>query len=121
MLWSGSASVFSRAWPCCPPLGVLFQAIQEARHNLQSEVEELEKSGCGSGASHPITRIPEYFELPQEEMYGERFDIPKPDEVVFISWFPGGEVFRSGCTLPDTSGNLLLCSRPRNLSHLPRS
>ena len=30
-------------------------------------------------------------------MYGERFDIPAPDELVFISWFPGGEVFRSGC------------------------
>ena len=31
-------------------------------------------------------------------MYGERFDIPTPDKVVFISWYPGGEVFRSGCT-----------------------
>jgi len=30
-------------------------------------------------------------------MYGERFDIPRPDELVFISWFKGGEVFRSGC------------------------
>jgi trehalose utilization protein len=57
--------------------------------------------------SHPITRgIPEYFELPQEEMYGERFDIPKPDEVVFISWFPGGEVFRSGCTFTRGLGKI---------------
>ena len=48
--------------------------------------------------SHPIARnLPEYIELPQEETYGERFDIPTPDEVVFISWFRGGEVFRSGC------------------------
>lgn len=30
-------------------------------------------------------------------MYGERFDIPQPDELVFVSWFAGGEVFRSGC------------------------
>jgi trehalose utilization protein len=30
-------------------------------------------------------------------MYGERFDIPAPDELVFVSWFQGGEVFRSGC------------------------
>jgi trehalose utilization protein len=30
-------------------------------------------------------------------MYGERFDIPNPDKVIFISWFEGGEVFRSGC------------------------
>jgi len=31
------------------------------------------------------------------EMYGERFDIPTPDKLIFISWFEGGEVFRSGC------------------------
>ena len=48
--------------------------------------------------SHPISRnLPEYIDLPQEETYGERFDIPTPDELVFISWFSGGEVFRSGC------------------------
>lgn len=48
--------------------------------------------------SHPITRgLGEYIELPNTEMYGERFDIPQPDELVFISWFAGGEVFRSGC------------------------
>jgi len=47
---------------------------------------------------HPIADgLPEYFELPHEEMYGERFDIPAPDELVFVSWFTGGEVFRSGC------------------------
>ncbi|MFB9327608.1 ThuA domain-containing protein [Paenibacillus aurantiacus] len=49
--------------------------------------------------AHPIAGgLPEYFELPQEEMYGEHFDIPSPDETVFISWFEGGEVFRSGVT-----------------------
>jgi len=48
--------------------------------------------------AHPITDgIGEYFELPKEEMYGERFDVPQPDELVLISWFKGGEVFRSGC------------------------
>lgn len=48
--------------------------------------------------SHPIARgVPISFEL-KEEMYGEPFDVPDPDEVVFISWFEGGEVFRSGCT-----------------------
>lgn len=30
-------------------------------------------------------------------MYGEPFDIPAPDALIFISWFQGGEVFRSGC------------------------
>lgn len=48
--------------------------------------------------SHPIAKgIPEHFNIPVEEMYGERFDIPAPDELVFIGWFKGGEVFRSGC------------------------
>lgn len=49
--------------------------------------------------SHPITRgLGEYFEIPAEEMYGEPFAIPEPDELIFISWFTGGEVFRSGAT-----------------------
>jgi trehalose utilization protein len=48
--------------------------------------------------NHPIMQgIGEFFELEHEEMYGERFDIPTPDELVMISWFKGGEVFRSGC------------------------
>lgn len=49
--------------------------------------------------SHPIAQgIPPMFELKTEEMYGEFFDIPKPDDVIFTGWFRGGEVFRSGCT-----------------------
>ncbi|HOQ68087.1 MAG TPA: ThuA domain-containing protein [Candidatus Atribacteria bacterium] len=47
---------------------------------------------------HPIADgLGEHFEIPHTEMYGERFDIPRPDELIFMSWFPGGEVFRSGC------------------------
>ena len=47
---------------------------------------------------HPIAEgIGQYIELEEAEMYGERFDIPAPDELVFVSWFEGGEVFRSGC------------------------
>ncbi len=48
--------------------------------------------------SHPIAEgLGEHFEIEHEEMYGEPFDIPQPDQLVFISWFQGGEVFRSGC------------------------
>lgn len=48
---------------------------------------------------HPITDgIGDHIDLPHTEMYGELFDIPTPDELIFISWFEGGEVFRSGCT-----------------------
>jgi trehalose utilization protein len=47
---------------------------------------------------HPIAEgLNEYIEIEHTEMYGERFDIPTPDTLVFISWFQGGEVFRSGC------------------------
>jgi len=45
---------------------------------------------------HPILEgIPLYFELEHEEMYGEFFDIPTPDELIMLSWFKGGDVFRS--------------------------
>ncbi len=47
---------------------------------------------------HPIAKgLPEHIEIEHEEMYGERFDIPAPDTLVMLSWFQGGEVFRSGC------------------------
>ena len=50
---------------------------------------------CNPG--HPIARgLDRYFELENTEMYGEPFGIPTPDEQVFLSWFEGGEVFRSG-------------------------
>ncbi|WP_127584867.1 ThuA domain-containing protein [Paenibacillus koleovorans] len=49
--------------------------------------------------AHPIAEgLGQYFEIGAEEMYGEHFDIPAPDELIFVSWFEGGEVFRSGCT-----------------------
>ncbi|MEX0943092.1 MAG: ThuA domain-containing protein [Pseudomonadales bacterium] len=43
-----------------------------------------------------MSRVLQYIELPNAEMYGEQFDVPEPDELLFISWFEGGEVFRSG-------------------------
>lgn len=57
--------------------------------------------------THPIAQgIPPFFDIPQEEMYGEFFDIPKPDDVVFTGWFAGGEVFRSGCTFSRGLGKI---------------
>ena len=48
--------------------------------------------------AHPIVEgLEDHFDLPIEETYGEHFDIPKPDDLIFVSWVPGGEVFRSGC------------------------
>ena len=60
---------------------------------------------CNPG--HAITRgLGEYFELEHEEMYGEPFGIPAPDEQIFIGWFQGGEVFRSGCTWHRGAGKI---------------
>jgi trehalose utilization protein len=48
--------------------------------------------------SHPITAgVPQPIVINEHEMYGEFFDIPAPDELIFISTFSSGEVFRSGC------------------------
>ena len=56
---------------------------------------------------HPIAEgLPSYFEVPADETYGEQFGIPEPDELVFISWFEGGEVFRSGCTFKRGAGKI---------------
>ncbi len=57
--------------------------------------------------SHPIAEgVGEYVELEETEMYGERFDVPRPDTLVFNSWFEGGEVFRSGCCYRRGSGKV---------------
>jgi trehalose utilization protein len=57
--------------------------------------------------AHPIARgIDRYFEIENVEMYGEPFAVPTPDEIVFISWFEGGEVFRSGCTWKRGNGKI---------------
>lgn len=56
---------------------------------------------------HPISAgIPENFVLENEEMYGEFFSVPEPLETVFISWFAGGEIFRSGLTWRRGAGNI---------------
>jgi trehalose utilization protein len=56
---------------------------------------------------HPIADgLGEYVEIEREEMYGEFFDIPAPDTVVFVSWFSGGEVFRSGVTYTRGRGRI---------------
>ncbi|AQR77816.1 ThuA domain-containing protein [Paenibacillus larvae] len=57
--------------------------------------------------AHPIAAgLDACLELEQEEMYGEHFDIPVPDELVMISWFEDGEVFRSGCTYHRGNGKI---------------
>lgn len=62
------------------------------------EADDLERI-WNIAPEHPIMQgIPDSFELEREEMYGERFDVPEPDELLALSWFSGGELFRSLCT-----------------------
>ena len=57
--------------------------------------------------SHPIAQgVPQEFVLEKEEMYGEPFGIPEPLHTVFIGWFQGGNVFRSGVTFQRENGKI---------------
>ncbi|MCW5257685.1 ThuA domain-containing protein [Verminephrobacter aporrectodeae] len=61
--------------------------------------------------THPIAQgVPHPIIIPEQEMYGEQFDIPVPDELIFISSFSGGEVFRSGCTFRRGNGRIFYFS-----------
>lgn len=56
---------------------------------------------------HPIAQgIDKYFEIDGEEMYGEPFGIPEPEALVFLGWYEGGEVFRSGCCYTRGNGKI---------------
>lgn len=61
--------------------------------------------------AHPIAAgVPETFVIPHTEMYGERFDIPDDAHIVFLSWYEGGEVFRSGVTFNRGYGKIFYFS-----------
>lgn len=83
-----------------------FRMLMGTTCDLQWREGDRERIWC-CNPSHPIAEgIPESFELPEEEMYGEPFTIPKPDDNIFIGWFAGGEVFRSGCTFTRDYGKI---------------
>jgi trehalose utilization protein len=74
--------------------------------NLRWHENDSEKVIC-IHPSHPIAEgVADSFVLQNEEMYGEYFDIPKPDDVIFLGWFASGEVFRSGCTFTRGRGKI---------------
>ncbi|EFV78726.1 ThuA domain-containing protein [Cytobacillus oceanisediminis] len=85
----------------------IFKALMGTSCDLKwREADEKERIWIVD-PSHPIAEgLGEYIELEKEEMYGEHFDIPAPDELVMVSWFEGGEVFRSGCTYRRGKGKI---------------
>ena len=85
----------------------IFRRLMGTNCNLSwREVGEKERVWV-CNPSHLIARgLANYFEIPKAEMYGEPFQVPEPDETVFISWFEGGEVFRSGMTWRRGAGKI---------------
>ena len=76
----------------------IFKKLMGTSGTLKWRAQDRERIWCIK-PNHPIAAgVDETFVLDPEEMYGERFDIPDPEEIIFLGWFKGGEVFRSGCT-----------------------
>ncbi|PZQ99241.1 MAG: trehalose utilization protein ThuA [Cereibacter sphaeroides] len=102
-VWSGMGAIFLHSAHFSKP----FMRLMGTPCNLSwREAGERERLWLTS-RNHPIAAgLPGYFELENEEMYGEPFGVPEPLETVFISWFQGGEVFRSGLTYKRGAGNV---------------
>lgn len=84
-----------------------FKMLMGTSCNLKWRDETYERVFCIS-PSHPVAAgIPEHFELGEEECYGEMFDIPTPEDVICLSWFDIGEVFRSVCTYKRGYGKIV--------------
>ncbi len=102
-VWGGMGMIFLHSAHFSKP----FKRLMGAPCNLTwREAGERERLWVTS-RNHPIAAgIDNYFELENEEMYGEPFGVPEPLETVFVSWFQGGEVFRSGLTYKRGAGNV---------------
>ena len=103
--------VLSGHGPGRPALRALVEDLHQAHgHHLHAALAQPSTTASWSGPSTRPTRSPQGVPHPlvidEEEMYGEFFDIPAPDELVFISSFSGGEVFRSGCTFRRGHGKI---------------
>lgn len=102
-VWSGMGIIFLHSSHFAKP----FKRLMGTPCNLSwREAGERERLWVAA-PNHPIaTGLPLSFTLENEEMYGEPFGVPEPAETVFISWFEGGEVFRSGLTWKRGAGNV---------------
>ncbi|MBO0985789.1 ThuA domain-containing protein [Rathayibacter sp. SD072] len=77
----------------------IFQVLMGTTCSLKWRNDQDRELVWTIAPTHPIAQgVPSPIVIPQQEMYGEYFDIPVPEETVFLSTFTGGEVFRSGVT-----------------------
>ena len=83
-----------------------FRALVGATGNL-SWGDNCHEIVWNLAPSHPIAAgIPDHFDLDLEEMYGEPFYIPKPDDLIFGAWYDSGYIFRAGCTFTRGAGKI---------------
>ena len=83
-----------------------FRRLMGTTCNLHWRENEKERL-YNINPSHPIMAgIGDYFDLEKEEMYGERFEIPEPDELLMIGTYSSHEVMRSACTFRRVNGRI---------------
>jgi trehalose utilization protein len=89
----------------------IFQRLMGTGCGLRWRNEDDQELVWSVNPGHPICKdVPSPIIIPRQEMYGEFFDIPQPDDLVFISSFTGGEVFRSGCCFERGRGRIFYFS-----------
>ena len=102
-VWGGMGIIFLHSAHFAKP----FKRLMGAPCNLTwREAGERERLWVTSRNHSIAAGLPDHFELENEEMYGEPVGVPEPLETVFVSWFAGGEVFRSGLTYKRGAGNV---------------
>ncbi|MBU6457060.1 MAG: ThuA domain-containing protein [Bradyrhizobium sp.] len=102
-VWEGMGLVVLHSGHFSKPFKRLMGSPCALKWREAGEVERVWTVNPG----HPIAEgLPRHFDIAQEEMYGEPFSVPEPMETVFISWFEGGEVFRSGLTWRRGAGKI---------------
>ncbi|HEX8325221.1 MAG TPA: ThuA domain-containing protein [Tepidisphaeraceae bacterium] len=85
----------------------IFRRLMGTTCDLKWRVGEDREILWVTKAGHPILAgIDDHFVLDREEMYGEGFDVPTPEETLLISTFSGGECFRSGLTWTRGAGKI---------------
>ncbi|WP_054956602.1 ThuA domain-containing protein [Paenibacillus dakarensis] len=84
-----------------------FKALMGTSCDLKWRVAGEQEILWSVNPAHPImSGVNTQIILEHEEMYGEFFDIPTPDDLILVSNFEGGEVFRSGCTFSRGQGKI---------------
>ena len=100
-------------WSCCTPATTskIFRRLLGTSCSLRWRNDGERELVWTVAPAHPIAAgVPQPIVIDAQEMYGEHFDIPAPDELVFISSFAGGEVFRGGCCFTRGRGRIFYFS-----------